>query len=242
MSKRRSEESQRRVEIWWLFAALPVAVVLGLSLALGLGADRDDASSGTTETGTTSVNSATSPGNDGAEESREPSGAEAKAACQAELQATSGVARAYRLGVANWRGHVAARQAWLDGDIDEEEKKARYKATRLRGPADLARRDAALAAYREVKGGCAAMPEDQPGVRSCMNWLDTARGTLAAGKDAFGDWERHLANMAAHAEGEFGDEMAQQMWEKSLSTALPNLQAYADARRDLRRSSTCDLA
>ena len=55
-------------------------------------------------------------------------------ACQAKVRAADEVIKQGKTGVEHWAGHIQAQRDGDAGKISTEEMKARFKATRLKGP------------------------------------------------------------------------------------------------------------
>jgi hypothetical protein len=158
-------------------------------------------------------------------------------ACNAVLAATGAVLTAARTAAGHWREHVAARTDLLAGKNSEAVTREIWKRTRLAGPADIARLDAALVAQRSSAGGCATLTGAS--AAACNHRLKVLQTAAAANRAAAADWERHLAMMAAHAAGDFGAEHAQHLWVAAWSGATRNLNAAARADTTLVEAPTC---
>jgi hypothetical protein len=157
--------------------------------------------------------------------------------CVVELAAAEDVLDVARSGIDNWRRHIAASRDWQAGRITEQRKKEIWKATRLAGPQDVEKYEAALADYAEVKGGCAAPPSGT--AAGCVDRWAAITEILEAAADAMGDWEWHQQQMSEFAHGRFGAEHANLMWEKAKRMAPESLGRFAEAEDSLVEAPTC---
>lgn len=157
------------------------------------------------------------------------------AGCAETVAAAEDVVAAARTGIDNWRQHVKASTDWGAGRITEERKKAIWKRTRLAGPGDLDRYDAALDSYAATAGGCEGAPEAEP----CAERLTTLEASMDAAAGALGDWERHQLHMASFAEGDFGAAHANAMWNRAKREAPVNLGKFAAADATLAQAPSC---
>jgi hypothetical protein len=132
---------------------------------------------------------------------------------------------------------VAARTDLLAGKNSEAVTRAIWKRTRLAGPADIARLDAALVAQRGSAGGCATLTGTP--AAACNHRLTVLQAAATANRAAAADWAEHLAMMAAHAAGDFGAEHAQDLWVAAWSGATRNLNAATRANAALAEAPTC---
>lgn len=169
------------------------------------------------------------------------------ATCEATVASADAAVEAAERGVTHWSEHVQARTDLLAGKIALDQTNAIFKRTRLAGPKDLEIFDAANKKYEAERSGCKDLdPNAVP-----HTWRDTAtacveRRTVAArGVDAaaaaIDDWRSHQANMRAHRDGEMTSAMAQQQWIAAWKAAPPNINAYADAIKQLADAPTCAL-
>ena len=163
--------------------------------------------------------------------------ADPAAACAAEITATDEVVKSARIAAGHWREHVQARTDLLAGKNTEAITKAIWKRTRLAGPADQARLDAATAAQQKAAGGCRRLTT--AAAPACKKHLAALTAAAATGRAASGDWAAHLAMMKAHAAGDFGAEHAQHLWVAAWQNAPKNLNAFAQAETVLRKAPTC---
>ena len=163
--------------------------------------------------------------------------ATAKEGCVAELAAAENVIEVARGGIDNWTQHVQASLDQAAGRISVETKREIWKRTRLAGPEDQRTYDEALAEYEEVTGRCFELSsEDNP---DCVDRAQATTTILEATDGAMGDWERHLAQMAAFADGDFDEDRANEMWNVAKRIAPVNLDKFADADRALAAAPAC---
>lgn len=187
------------------------------------------APAGTSETDSSEADSSWSATEPATEEAGETVG------CDETVAAAQEVVGAARTGIDHWSRHVQASVDWGAGRITEERKKAIWKRTRLAGPGDLERYDAALDSYARSAGGCEGAPKTDP----CAQRLTALETSMRAGSGAMGDWERHQAHMASYADGNFGAAHANAMWNKAKREAPVNIGKFADAEAVLVRAPSC---
>ncbi|MGL5824164.1 MAG: hypothetical protein ACRCYU_04905 [Nocardioides sp.] len=159
--------------------------------------------------------------------------------CQDEWASAAKVIAAARKGADHWAGHIGAHADWLAGKISEDEKKERYKATRLAGPADIARYRTAVQKHQLVVGACEALSGSLADIPICERRKQAIDQAMATGQVAIMDWKAHLDNMAAFAEQEFAVDHAQMLWEKSFTGAPAKLAAFTKARSALDKAPPC---
>lgn len=162
------------------------------------------------------------------------------AACAKEVQAAEAVVLVAAAATEHWREHVQARTDLLAGKNSEEQTKAIWKRTRLLGPADKVAVNSAVAKRVATKGGCDEVPGKAAAF--CKERLAALDAAGTAGKAAAGDWAAHLQAMAAHAEGDFGAEHAQDLWVAAWTAAPRNLDAAARATAALANAPACKPA
>lgn len=168
-------------------------------------------------------------------------------ACVDHLKAGTAVVDEASTGADHWGTHIGARAAWIAGEISEEEKAARYKKTRLAGPADQERFKAALEQY-ESSGTCddlAALADGGAGgekedvVQACMDRAELTTAAIETGSTVMGDWQGHLDAMAAFADHEMTTDESNAMWVEAAESAPPRIKAFEDARDDLEQAPEC---
>lgn len=201
----------------------------GASAAASADSHAEHESASAAPAGTTEEDSSWSAAEPATEEAGETVG------CDATVAAAEDVVGAARAGIDHWSRHVQASVDWGAGRITEERKKAIWKRTRLAGPGDLERYDAALDSYTQSAGGCDGAPKTDP----CAQRLTALETSMRAGSGAMGDWERHQAHMASYADGNFGAAHANAMWNKAKREAPVNIGKFADAEAGLAKAPRC---
>lgn len=154
-----------------------------------------------------------------------------------EIATSQAVVDAARLAAKHWGEHVQARTDLLTSKNSEATTKEVWKRTRLEGPADAVRLDAATSAQLKADGGCAKLTGTR--VVACNQRLAALDAAAAAGRAAASDWANHLAMMAAHAAGDFGADHAQHLWVAAWTAAPKNLTAAAQADALLAKAPAC---
>ena len=164
-------------------------------------------------------------------------GRSARRACRAQEAAAGVLVSAARTGIAHLKVHVGAHEAWRAGDLDEQTKDARYRATRLAGPGDLRRYADAEAAYQDAADtaddACART------ARRCARRLRALEGSMAAAEPAMAHWEEHLANMADFAAGKFDADRANTLWDRTRVGLAGATRAWGASERTLERAPRC---
>lgn len=173
------------------------------------------------------------------------SGRTALAACAAGVSKAEGVVSAASRGVSHWNTHVQARTDLVEGRISEERMRALWKATRLAGPADQERFQAALRQH-DGSAQCSGLRHLPDGLQraagDCVARSKAADQAMAAAQAAMGDWRSHLDNMAAFANGEMTPAEAQHHWVQAWREAPSNISAYQEARAALAEAPRCTSA
>ena len=167
----------------------------------------------------------------------DPANAEAQAAleaCQAKVQAADQVISQGKTGVEHWAGHIQAQRDGDAGKITTEEMKARFKATRLKGPEDLKRYSDALSAYKDLDGSCGEVEGADSAVATALadcNTRSKAQEPLMSATDkAMGDWKGHLTFMQRNKLHQAGSpSQALQTWLNQYTAAPKNLNAFKKA-------------
>lgn len=257
MSRGGSHRESKRGAWPWLAGLLALLLVLGVGYVAvaALGGD-DDSSAGDPGAGEPSASDAGSPGasespsedieDHGGHDDVQPTETaesgpvevDADATCEEALAAADDVFAAARIGNRHWKAHTGAYLSWRAGEISEDEKAATYKRTRLAGPDDQIRFTNAMRDYRALVNGCdddglAAAPD------GCAERLGAVRAGMRPAKGTMADWEDHLANMAAHAAGEFDATEAQRRWSAALAAAPVNQDGFDDAFATLEAAPSC---
>jgi hypothetical protein len=163
--------------------------------------------------------------------------AEALEACQAKVTAADEVRKQGKIGVSHWMAHVQAQTDNFNGKIDVEEMRARFKETRLKGPADLKRYSEALATYKELDGSCAevegADAAAAASLEKCSERSKALRPVLEATADGMKDWKAHQKQMQANADHQAGSPAeAQEAWLKQYRAAPKNIKAFKKATKN----------
>jgi hypothetical protein len=155
-------------------------------------------------------------------------------ACQAKVQAADEVIKQGKTGVEHWAGHIQAQKDGNAGKITPEEMKARFKATRLKGPGDLERYNDALSAYKDLDGSCGEQEAADSVVAAALadcNTRSKAQKPLMSATDAaMDDWKGHLTFMQRNALHQAGTPSeALQTWLDQYNAAPKNLNAFKKA-------------
>lgn len=160
-------------------------------------------------------------------------------ACVSHLEAGFAVVDEAATGADHWGTHIGARAAWLAGEISDEEKAARYKRTRLAGPDDQDRFKSALAKYQEAPTCDDLAALDGDAATACVERADLITAAIDTGTKVMEDWEGHLHAMGAFADHEMTSDEANAMWVEAAETAPPRINAFEDARDDLKQAPEC---
>lgn len=161
--------------------------------------------------------------------------------CRARVGRVQTVIDAASVGIDHWRRHVQAQTDQFEGRIDETRMRAEFSETKLAGPEDVRRYDAAVATNT---GGASACVPPQAAPADLAAQLDACRRrdeVLGAGlKQAditMNDWKKHLADMRRSAAGEVPH--AQDVWLETWRKAPPNLEAWAGTQRSIGAAPAC---
>ena len=161
--------------------------------------------------------------------------------CRAKLRARDGVISAADTGVGHWSEHVQAQTDANSGKISASDMQAIFKRTRLAGPADLKRYQAALAADRSSSGACTAPAGASAAQRtqfaSCVKRSRAQEPALASGKAAMADWQSHLRAMQMSRMGHVND--AQGVWIRAWRAAPEDISAYKSAKTSYADAPAC---
>jgi hypothetical protein len=163
--------------------------------------------------------------------------AKALEACQERVRAADAVMKEGRIGVLHWTSHVQAQTDNFDGKIDVEEMRARFKKTRLKGPADLRRYNEAMSAYEDLEGSCAKAKGAEGAVamslKKCNQRSKAQKPMLEATAAGMKDWKAHQKQMQANAEHQAGSPSeAQAAWLKQYRAAPKNINAFKKATKN----------
>jgi hypothetical protein len=165
-------------------------------------------------------------------------------ACQAKVKAADDVLTQGKIGVLHWATHVKAQADNLDGKITLATMKTRFKATRLKGPADLKRYDDALSTYEDLKGSCAKAKGADSAVAAALKKCDERRdaqkrllGATAAGMK---DWKAHQKLMQLNAVHKAGTPaQAEATWLSQFHAAPKHIKAFKKATADFKDAPRC---
>jgi hypothetical protein len=154
--------------------------------------------------------------------------------CQAKVQAADEVIKQGKTGVEHWAGHIQAQADGNAGKISTEEMKARFKATRLKGPGDLKRYNEALSAYEDLDGSCGEVEGAESVVAAALADCNTRskaqKPLMSATDEAMDDWKAHLSFMQRNALHQAGTPSeALQTWLNQYNAAPKNLNAFEKA-------------
>ena len=161
----------------------------------------------------------------------------ALATCQEKVKAADAVLKQGKTGVQHWAEHVKAQKDNLSGKATVDEMKARFKKTRLKGPADLKRYNAALSTYEDVDGSCAKVKGADAAVTATLVKCDARskaqQPVLKAAAAGMKDWKNHLKFMQRNALHEAGTPSdAQAIWLKQYRAAPKNINAFKKADKN----------
>jgi hypothetical protein len=170
--------------------------------------------------------------------------AQALETCRAKVAAADEVLKQGKTGVEHWAIHIQAQKDNLAGKISVDQMKARFKKTRLAGPADLKRYDDALSAYKELDGSCERVEGADTQVATtlarCIKRSKAQPAVLRAAAAGMKDWKAHLTFMqrnALHKEGTPSE--AQATWLKQYRSAPKNINAFKKASADFEDAPSC---
>lgn len=161
--------------------------------------------------------------------------------CRAQVDALQTVIDAASVGIEHWRRHVQAQTDLFDGRINETRMRAEFSETKLAGPEDVRRYDAAVAANNADVGACEP-PQAGPAdlttqFGACRRRFDALEGGLGQADTTMDDWRNHLAAMQRSATGQVPH--AQDVWLETWRKAPPNLQAWSATQRTIAAAPTC---
>ena len=151
--------------------------------------------------------------------------------CKAKVAAAEDVIKEAKTGVGHWASHIESQRLADEGKIDIDEMKARFKATRLKGPADQKRYRDAVNEYKDQDGSCAKV-EDAPkkiaaSLAKCDSRSSAQDSVMKAGDEAMQDWSSHLAAMQRNKQGHVND--PQGVWIRAYRAAPTNINAFKKA-------------
>jgi hypothetical protein len=161
---------------------------------------------------------------------------EALEACQVKVRAADEVINQGTTGAEHWAGHIQAQKDGNAGKISPEQMKARFKATRLKGPDDLKRYDEARSAYQDLEGSCEEEESDSvvaAALADCDERSKAQKPLMAATNAGMKDWRAHLTFMqrnALHKAGTPSEALA--TWLKQYNAAPKNINAFKKADKN----------
>jgi hypothetical protein len=163
-------------------------------------------------------------------------------ACQAKVTAADAVRKEGKTGVLHWADHVDAQADYFDGKLTSVELKARFKKTRVKGPADLKRYNKALSTYEDLEGSCDKVKGADSAVatslKKCSERSKAQRPVLKATAGGMKDWTGHIKQMQANAEHQAGSpSVAQAAWLKQYRAAPENIKAFKKADKNFKAPS-----
>jgi hypothetical protein len=157
-------------------------------------------------------------------------------ACQAKVRAADEVIKQGATGVEHWAGHIQAQRDGNAGKISPEQMKARFKATRLKGPGDLKRYDEARSAYQDLEGSCEEEESDSvvaAALADCDERSKAQKPLMAATNSAMKDWRAHLTFMQRNKLHKAGTPaQALETWLSQYDAAPKNIRAFENASED----------
>jgi hypothetical protein len=219
------------------------AILLGIGIAVWrLSSGSSTAANAPASAGTTTATPTATGGSAGpstsssASTSRPPSSAtEYLAACQAKVRAADAVIAQAKVGVGHWATHVQAQTSANAGAVTLPEMSAIFKRTRLAGPGDVQRYNAAVDTYRGQQGRCtpvAGAPDSiTASLATCADRAKAQAAVLTAADNAMADWKSHLAAMQRSKMGHVND--PQGVWIRTWRAAPPHIKAFQSAVRGL---------
>ena len=152
-------------------------------------------------------------------------------ACQQKVSAAEKVIKEAETGVGHWASHVESQRLADEGKIGIAEMKDRFKATRLKGPADQKRYSEAVNAYQKEDGSCSEV-EDAPkaiaaSLEKCADKISDQKPVMSAGAKGMKDWASHLAAMQRNKMGHVSD--PQGVWIRAYRAAPKNINGFEKA-------------
>jgi cytoskeletal protein RodZ len=166
-------------------------------------------------------------------------GAVALEKCRTTITAAEAAVAAARTGAGHWSIHTQARTDFLAHRITLAQTNARFKRTKLAGPADQKTFADALAAYQKVADGCNGLPSTDATAKTCSTKADALAATVTAGQAVMKDWASHLNNMALHADNEMSATQARNEWIAAWRSAPANLNAFSAADKASTKTPSC---
>ena len=164
------------------------------------------------------------------------------AACRARIAAAEQLVAAARPGVQNWSEHIRARASLLAGRTTRTEATQVWTRTRLAGPRDIQRFEAAVLVFNRhsrANSQCGVAGDANRLTAACRTRADRAVREVGAVRRVMDDWEHHLHDMAALRRGDVDASVAQARWEQAWRTGLANLDALRRAEAAVRSAPAC---
>jgi hypothetical protein len=158
-------------------------------------------------------------------------------ACQARVHAADEVIKQGTTGVEHWAIHIQAQKDRLAEKITVDQMKAKFKATRLKGPADLERYNTALTAYKDLEGSCGKVEGADSAVAAtlatCEKRGKAQEPPMKATAAGMKDWKNHQKFMQQNALHRAGTpKEAQVAWMKQYYAAPKNINAFKKADKN----------
>jgi hypothetical protein len=149
--------------------------------------------------------------------------------CRAKVEAGDAVIKEAKTGVAHWARHVNAQVLADRGVIGIDEMKARFKETRLKGPADQKRYHDALKDYENQQDASCKKVDKAPSkikatLARCATRSSDQEPVLTTGAAGMRDWASHLAAMQRDKIQHVAN--AQGIWVKAYRAAPTNINAF----------------
>lgn len=165
-------------------------------------------------------------------------------ACRAEVARGDALDAASASVADHWEGHTSSLTRLQAGQISQAQADATWKRTKLAGPSDMKRYQAAVTAYGQSKGACArmgALPRAWADAGAqCAKRANANSGVAAKVVPVSAAWASHLTSMKAKAETPVGRYMAK--WHQQVASAPKILASYRAAASAVRASPTCPSA
>ena len=143
-------------------------------------------------------------------------------------------------GVSNWMDHVQVQTDDFAGKLTDEERKARFAKTRVKGPGDLKRYEDALDAYKNLDGSCDTVDGADSTVaaalKKCNERSEAQEPVLKATAAGMDDWKAHVKFMQYNKEHPDPDAAADRQtdWMKQYNGAPKNIKAFKKATEDFK--------
>jgi hypothetical protein len=148
--------------------------------------------------------------------------------CRAKVEAGDAVIKEAKTGVAHWAGHVNAQVLADRGAIRIPEMLARFKETRLKGPADQKRYHDALNEYENQDASCKKVEKAPSKINAtlakCATRNSDQQPVLTTGAAGMRDWASHLAAMQRDKNEHVAN--AQAIWVKAYRAAPTNINGF----------------